>query len=433
MSPVVFLTSSVSDVSISQFMIITSAKLITCHSRATIFTDGAIVIKKGIIHAVGSMSNIMRQFSDKKVIHLQTAVLMPGLVNTHTHLELPALLDTIRSKTYPEWDLNLIAAKNKLDNKDNSKAALNNINALIQTGTTTVGEICTHGISPAFLKRSGLRSILYYEKINMESKGNGRVTKNLLSPGKDSVLVQSGLSPHSPYTVSESVLRNIRKAAQKRNIPLAMHIAESKDEIRLLQRKSSGLEKLYQFAGWDLDWAPIGLSSFEYLNRIGFLSPNLLAVHAVQVTDKDIGIMKKKKVSVAHCPRSNKVTGVGRMPLKLFLDAGITVGLGTDSLASAPTLNMWDEMRYAYRIYRHDGLTPKDIIFLATSGGARAMGMDKQIGSIAPGMKADLIAVALPAKNTGDLYSDLLRETKSCIMTIVNGKILYPRDAFKPV
>ena len=206
---------------------------------------------------------------------------------------------------------------------------------------------------------------------------------------------------------------------------MAMHIAESKDEIRLLQRKSSGLEKLYQFAGWDLDWAPRGASSFEYLNRIGFLSPNLLAVHAVQVTEKDIAIIQKKKVSVAHCPRSNKVTGVGRMPLKKFLDAGIAVGIGTDSLVSSPTLNMWDEMRYAYRIHRQDGLTPKDIILLGTSGGARAMGMDEQIGSIAPGMKADVIAVSLPAKNTGDLYSDLLRETKSCSMSMVNGKFLY--------
>lgn len=149
--------------------------------------------------------------------------------------------------------------------------------------------------------------------------------------------------------------------------------------------------------------------------------------------DKDISLIKNKNVSVAHCPRSNKETGVGRMPLKQFLDAGISVGLGTDSLASSPTLNMWDEMRYAYRIHRHDGLTPKDIIFLATSGGARAMGMDKQIGVLERGMKADVIAVALPTKNTGDIYSDLLRETKSCIINVVNGKILYQKDVFKPV
>jgi cytosine/adenosine deaminase-related metal-dependent hydrolase len=204
-----------------------------------------------------------------------------------------------------------------------------------------------------------------------------------------------------------------------------MHIAESKDEIKLLQRKKSGLEKIYEFAKWDLDWAPRGASSFEYLNRIGFLSSDLLAVHAVQVTDKDIDLIKKSKTSVAHCPRSNKELGVGKMPLKKFLDAGITVGLGTDSLASVPNLNMWDEMRYAYQIHRRDGVSPEDIFKLATIGGAKALGLGKEIGTLEPGKRADMIAVPLPKKNTGNLYSDLLRETKSCIMTMVNGKILY--------
>ncbi len=402
----------------------------TCNSHSTVFYNGAIVIRKGIIRAVGPLRGIMKQFSDRNIVHLENALLMPGLVNTHTHIELPNLLDTIKNNTFPDWVLNLIAAKKKMDRHVYKIAAQVNIDTLIQTGTTTVGEICTHGISPALLKKNGLRAIVYYEKINMASDGKDRKPKNLLPPRRDTVLVRAGLSPHSPYTVSETVLCKIRKASQKRNIPLAMHIGESKDEVRLLQRKSSGLEKLYQFAGWEIDWAPTGSSPFEYLDRIGFLSPSLMAVHAVQVTDKDIGLMQKRKVSVSHCPRSNKETGVGIMPLKLFLDAGIAVGLGTDSLASSPSLNMWDEMRYAHRIHRHEGLSPKDIVLLGTSGGARAMGMDDKVGSLVPGMKADVIAVALPSKNTGDLYSDLLRETKSCIMTVVNGKILYQNSFY---
>jgi 5-methylthioadenosine/S-adenosylhomocysteine deaminase len=205
-------------------------------------------------------------------------------------------------------------------------------------------------------------------------------------------------------------------------------VAESKEEIRLLQRKKSELEKLYQLAGWDLAGAPKGSSSFEYLNRIGVLSSNLLTVHAVQVTDKDIRLIKKTKTSVAHCPRSNKATGVGRMPLKKFLDAGITVGLGTDSLASSPSINMWDEMRYAFQIHKKDGITAEAIFRLATIGGAKALGMDKELGTLEPGKKADIIAVPLPKKNTGDFYSDLLRETKSSIMTMVDGKVLYEDD-----
>jgi cytosine/adenosine deaminase-related metal-dependent hydrolase len=413
-------------------MMITSSKLITCTPRIGIIDQGAIVINKGSIHAVGQLRKLIQRYSDEEVIRLENAVLMPGLVNAHTHLELPALLDTIRSKTFSDWVLNLIRAKKKLTEVNYSSATQKNIVTLVQTGTTAVGEICTHGISPAMLKQSGLRAVVFYEKIDMGPGDSGRGIEILASPRKNSALVHYGVSPHSPYTVSEAVLRLIRKEAQKKAIPLTMHIAESKDETRLLHRRKSGLEKVYQFARWDPGLAPAGSSSFEYLDNIGFLSPGLLAVHAVQVSNKDIVLIKKRNVSIVHCPRSNKETGAGRMPLKMFLDAGIAVGLGTDSLASSPSLNMWDEMRYAYRVHRRDGITPKNIILLATSGGARALGMDDKVGVLAPGMKADVIAVSLPSKNTGDLYSDLLRETKSCIMTVVNGRILYQDDVLRP-
>lgn len=207
-----------------------------------------------------------------------------------------------------------------------------------------------------------------------------------------------------------------------------MHVAESQDEIRLLQRKKNGLEKLYQAAGWDIAWAPEADSPFDYLHRLGLLSRNFLAVHAVQATDRDISLMKKSRTPVAHCPRSNKETGVGKMALKKFLDAGITIGLGTDSLASSPSLNLWDEMRYALRVHKNSGISAWDIFTMATIGGAKALGMEKEIGSLEPGKKADIIAVPLPEKNTGDIYSDLLRETKSCIMSMVNGKIIHSKE-----
>ncbi len=204
-----------------------------------------------------------------------------------------------------------------------------------------------------------------------------------------------------------------------------MHVGESKDEIRLLQGKRSGFEKLYLSVGWNRNWAPLAASPFEYLAQLGLLNSRFLAVHAVQATERDIAIMKKKKISIAHCPRSNRNINVGKMALKKFMDAGINVGIGTDSLASSSSLSMWDEMRYAYRIHRSDGVTPRDIVQLATINGAKALGLDDLIGSLVPGKRADLIAVPLPSKNTGDIYSDLLRETKSCIMTMINGKIIY--------
>jgi len=405
-------------------MIFTCSKLFTCGSRVPFIENGAIVVNRGAILSLGTADNIKKRFSSHRVIRLQNAVLMPGLVNLHSHLELPPLLERVCAKTFPDWIINLIRAKKDLSNKDYQSATRININTLIQTGTTTVGEICTHGISPALIRKSGLRAMVFFEAITMSQHAE-KLPSPPFAKGGMGKLIQFGYSPHSPYTVSEPLLRALSRFSCKKNIRLAMHIAESKDEIKLLQGKKSGLENLYRLAGWDLDSAPRDDSSVRYLNRIGFLSPNLLAVHTVQVTDKDIMLIKKSNVSIAHCPRSNKETGVGKMPLKMFLDAGVIVGLGTDSLASSPSLNMWDEMRYAYRIHRQDGVSAEDIFKLATINGAKALGLDKEIGALEPGKKADIIAVPLPVKNTGDLYSDLLRETKSCTMTMVNGKILH--------
>jgi 5-methylthioadenosine/S-adenosylhomocysteine deaminase len=242
---------------------------------------------------------------------------------------------------------------------------------------------------------------------------------------RSSALVRAGLSPHAPHTVSEKALREIGKFSLQKKIRLAMHVAESGDEVRFLQGKKSGFETLYEKAGWDRAWVRPTDSPFCYLRELGILGHRFLAVHAVQASDRDIEILKRAGVPVAHCPRSNKETAVGRMRLTDFLKAGITVGLGTDSLASSPSLNMWDEMRYAFKIHKRYGVSARQIFKIATIGGAKALGMDDEIGSLEPGKRADIIAVPVPAKLTGDIYSDLLRETNSCIMTMVNGKILW--------
>jgi aminodeoxyfutalosine deaminase len=418
-------------------MILISPSLLTMQPGSEPITNGAVMIRGEEIVSVGPADRIIKDHPGHPLYQFVNAALMPGLINLHTHLELPRLFDRIGAKTFPDWVKNLVTALRAMSAHDYAVAAKNNIGTLIQTGTSTVGEISTHRVSPFLLKRSGLRSVVFREIISMNQKSFvPRLYSlfllfrlNVLSrpaPG----LFRTGLSPHAPYTVAESVLRRVKNIAKKKHFLLAMHVAESMEEIRLLRKENSGFDSLYHAFGWDRDWAPSAQSSFEYLFRIGFLGPDLVAVHAVQVTDDDIERIKKTQTSIAHCPRSNDELGVGRMPLKKFLDAGVIVGLGTDSLASSPTLNMWDEMRYAYRIHQEDGITTRDIFNCATTGGARALHMEKEIGTLEPGKKADLIAVGLPKKDTGDLYSDLLRETDSSIMTMVNGKIIWTYPGF---
>ena len=385
-------------------------------------TEGAIVVEYNRIRSVGKLNHISRQFPGHSIVRLNNAVLMPGLVNAHTHLELPPLLHDIRAASYPQWVMNLLQAKKRFQKKDFVSAAKNNIQALIRSGTTTVVEICTHGISPEILKKQGLRAVIFHEIITMAQEVD---RAKLHDKRPASRLLRYGISPHAPHTVSEAALRDIKRIAAKQQLPLSMHVAESIDEIRLLQCKRGGMDALYHAVQWDTAWAPHGRSPFEYLHRLGVLNPAFLAVHAVNVDDHDISLIRRSGAAIAHCPRSNRELGGRKMPLKKFLDARIPVGIGTDSLASAPSLNLWDEMRFAYQIHRRSGITPKDIFHLATLGGAKALGIEDEIGSLEPGKKADIIAVPLPRKNTGDLYSDLLRETKSCIMSMVNGKIIY--------
>jgi len=208
-----------------------------------------------------------------------------------------------------------------------------------------------------------------------------------------------------------------------------MHVAETREETLLLQRRKNTLQRLYAAARWDMSRAPVARSSFEHLQRLGVLGPSFLAVHAVQADGADVALIKRSGAGIAHCPRSNHEIGVGTMPLRKFLDARISVGLGTDSLASSPSLNLWDEMRYAYQVHRYSGVTTQDLFHMATLGGAGALGMDQEIGSLEPGKKADIIAISLPRKNTGDLYSDLLRETNTCNMSVVNGHVVYHNDS----
>jgi cytosine/adenosine deaminase-related metal-dependent hydrolase len=402
-------------------MILMADKIITLTKHVPII-NGAIVIHSGMIRDIGKADTIIRKYPGNRVVRMEHSLLMPGLVNAHVHLELPPLPNLIRTRGYTDWVLTIIKTKKDFTQNIYTTAAKQNIAAIMASGTTTVAEICSHNASPAALFQSGLRAVIYQEIISME-----QTPRKVIMPRRrrSSSNMKFGLSPHSPHTVSEAVMNVIKSYAAEKRLRICMHVAETQDELRLFQRKKSELERLYAAAGWDLNLAPKARSSFELLHHIGILNPDFLAVHAVHVDARDIAIIRRSGAGIAHCPRSNHEIGVGTMHLKKILGARIPVGLGTDSLASSPSLNLWDEMRYAYQVHRRSGIRPQDIFHMATMGGARALGMDKEIGSLEPGKKADIIAIPLPQKDTGDLYSDLLRETNTCIMSMVNGHVIY--------
>ncbi len=405
-------------------IILKAAFILTMDSRRPLLKDGAIAIKAGAIACVGRHKAVASRFPGFRKIEFQNAVLLPGLVNVHTHLELPPLMDIIRASSFPEWLLNLIRAKRALRPDDYRNAVMRNVEAALITGTTTVGEICTHDISPGVLRQSGMRAVVFHEIIDMGMGAGGGKSVALARLKRSGKLIKYGISPHSPYTVCRPVLEEIKELAEKRKMPVSMHLAESRDERRLLMGRRSGLHALYGLAGWDPAFAAVAASPVKYIDSFGMLGPRFLAVHAVAIDEEDIAVLRKRRAGVAHCPRSNTETKVGRMPLGKLIRSGIEIGLGTDSLASSPSLSMWDEMRHALKVHRNDGITSEDILRIATIGGARALGLGKDTGSISPGKKADVIAVPLPGKCTGDLYHDLLRETEYCIISMVEGSMV---------
>lgn len=403
-------------------MIIIADKILIRTDREPLI-HGAVVVQSGLIRAIGPVERILRRYPGHRTLTCMKSVVLPGLVNVHTHLELPPLRAGIRPTSYVDWVLNLIKSRSRWTKADHVRAADMNIISLLHTGTTTVGEICTYGCSPALIKRYGMRSVIFHEVVSMEPES----FKPASSAWKfrSTRLVQHGLSPHSVHTVSESALSGLRDRVRKRGMPLCMHVAETAAEGDLLRRSASSLDRLYAAVGWKRDWAPQGRSSIAYLGRMGVLNDRFLAVHAVHTDGRDRALIKETHTAVAHCPRSNRALQAGVFPLRKFLSAGITVGLGTDSLASVASLSLWDEMRAALRMHRKAGVSARQLLELATLGGAKALGLDRIVGSLETGKQADLIAVPLPRRCTGDLSSDLLRETKSCTMTMVNGKLLY--------
>jgi cytosine/adenosine deaminase-related metal-dependent hydrolase len=220
------------------------------------------------------------------------------------------------------------------------------------------------------------------------------------------------LSPHAPYSVSPALFRLIRAQTERRTV----HLAENEAEVRLLASGDGPWRDLLQERDrWDPSWFPPGVSPVRYLDGLGFLDDRTLAVHVVHVDAEDIAILQRRGTPVCLCPRSNARLSVGRAPARRLLDAGLTVALGTDSLASNEDLDMFAEMR-ALR-GRNPDLSPEEVVRAATLNGAIALGLEMALGSLAPGKSARFIGVKV--KGMGDPYEGLLSE---------NPKVFYPYE-----
>ncbi len=396
---------------------------------------GAVAIEDGIIVACGPLANLRREFS-APVSEYPGCALMPGLVNAHTHLELthfPAWLHRkdlkYSPRTYVDWIIQVIKIKRGLQRHELSASLGEGLEISLQAGTTMVGDILSDRSLLSCYGGRGIGGRVYLELIGQ----NHSMTRALLAEVLEAIAsvpepFQAGLAPHSPFTVNEHFLRDITAAARQRGLPLAMHLAESREESTFFQTGGGKIaSELYPFVQWDeYITPPRKQSPMEWFDSTGLPGDDFHAVHCVQLTPSDVQIVKSSGMSVVLCPRSNDRLDVGRAPVHLLRSGNIPLALGTDSLASNDSLSMWDEMRALLKLHPGE-FTPGEALAMATVGGARAIGRSGDAGTLEPGKRGDLLLVQPAGPAFGaDLHGEILYGSR------VKGVWVGGREAVRP-
>ncbi len=347
--------------------------------------DGAVVFEEGRITAVGPAAELGtgERFED--------SVIFPGFVNAHSHLEYAAYAGFGDGLSFPPWIGLHVARKRRLDQADMEAMARLGAAECLRSGITTVGDCSFAGATALACDELGLRAIVYLEVFGEDESALARFDE-LRDGIADSLSgrVQLGISPHAPYTCTVSLY----EACAALGLPMATHLSESEAELEYLRSGRGPWESLADYLV-----PPLGGRAIEALAEAGVLGPTVVAAHCVHVTDKEISLLAETGTAVAHCPRSNALLGCGVAPLAALRAAGVHVCIATDSPASTPSFDMFDELRSAVMAaraheQRPDALTTADALELATLGGARALGLDSSIGTLEEGKYADLTVVS---------------------------------------
>lgn len=411
--------------------------------------DGAVLINKDKIEAVGKAGTLIAENPGVKTINFGQAVLMPGFVDLHTHLEFSVFRGVCDDLDFSQWKIQLTKKSRLLSDDDWRISARLGALEAIQSGITTIADISATGASLEAALKAGLRGRIYYEISGMNHQKSGEIinkSRQVVDRWMEKTAgsnLEIGLSPHAPYTVCPPLFDAVGRWARKDNLSVCTHLAGSKDEYDFVKYGSSILAGRYRdLMNWqDLLWQPTGVSPVKYLEQWDIFECDIMAVHCVHVDASDLAILEKYDVAVVHCPKCNTKLGMGIAPLSEFRHRRLRLGLGTDSPASSNTMDIFDEMRIALLLQR--GVTGSanespaaEFVKMATIGGARALGMEKKIGTLEPEKQADIIAVDLTHSHHSlviDPYSALVytANQEDVVLNMVAGKIIYRDQKFK--
>ncbi|PYP47062.1 MAG: hypothetical protein DMD42_03070 [Gemmatimonadetes bacterium] len=378
--------------------------------------DGAVLVDdRGTIAAVGPNA-VVPTPPGARALEFPHARLLPGLVNTHTHLELTHLTGKNTEREFAGWIRGLRVLKDATSSDEFSRSAEQGVRDAWAAGVTCVADTGSTGAPLEALARLGGRGIYYQEVFGPDparcaaSMEELRRALDRLSPLASS-LRSLGVSPHAPYTVSEALYRSVAELARSEGWPVAMHLAESPAETEFVREGSGPFADALRARG--IHVTAHHCSPVQYLVRLGVLqrATGWLCIHCVQVDERDIEMLRHAGVGLAHCPRSNRAHGHGTAPLAAFRRAGLRVGLGTDSVVSVGDSSLLAEAAAA-------GLDGEDALRMLTIEGARALGLESEIGSLEVGKQGDLAVFPSTA-----FYRPLPPVT--ALLTVVAGRVVH--------
>lgn len=405
--------------------------------------NGAVAIENDKIISVGTLTNLQTQFPNIPIENFGESVIMPGFVNCHSHLELSIMrgfLDEVEADFF-KWLIKLsVTRAEKLTESDIEISALLGTLEGLRAGVTCFGDIGRFG-KAGFegLKKTGLRGVVFQE--TEFSPHNEKAVEDfeklkekfLNLKSTENELVRVGISPHAPYTVSRCLFELITDYALSQNIKISIHAAESVTEEELMLFGSGAMADFYRER--EIHWTAPKLSSIEYLSEIGVLQAKPLLAHCIRTNERDWHLVAESGSSVAHCPKSNAKFGHSVAPFEKFLDKRLRVGLGSDSVASNNICDLLEEGRFAALTARAREdkkrlVNAKEVVETITLGGAKALHLENEIGSLETGKQADLIVLSL--KNAAqqpvhDVYATVLfaSNARDICLTMVAGTEVY--------
>jgi cytosine/adenosine deaminase-related metal-dependent hydrolase len=363
--------------------------------------DGWVAVRDGRIEAVGgpqdSRPELTRDLGD--------VVVLPGLVNAHTHLELSWLRGRVPpAADFVDWIKQLFITRGgrreRPDDDGVLGAARQAAREMRAIGTAAVGDISNSLASIEPIRSSGMRGVVFHELLGFNLVNGQRVIdtrahrETAVQLGGEAVRV--AVAPHAPYSVSPELFRAIREEVNLSPLPMtSVHLGESQGEIDFLRDGSGPWPGILKWVGSTRDdWSPPGLGPVEYLESLGVLDAHTLVVHGVQFDERALGRLASIGSTLVTCPRSNQWVGVGVPPIERFYASGVKLAVGTDSLASVEDLNLFAELKTMR--WLAPSVPARDLLESATRVGAEALGLGTELGTIEAGKRAELIAVALP-------------------------------------